>query len=202
MENNSDSGSSSAKRWKFRILGFLLIPLPLLWPYPQHCGALCCHVVPGCVVCTGVKAMVAPGHDGALLCLLSPISCVLLWLLLLTLQLFFYTWRSPVSPASQVCSSCVTGFTSSFKCCVGPPLLAWRNPVSGTVDGQNPAPPHHFTLEGSHSNPRAPSEEVVQDFGPSTCFCFLTVVAPMLTRENEGSKKSVRKVVQDFVHQQ
>ena len=24
----------------------------------------------------------------------------------------------------------------------------------------------------------------------------------MLTRENEGSKKSVRKVVQDFVHQQ
>ena len=49
---------------------------------------------------------------------------------------------------------------------------------------------------------RDPSEEVVQDFGPSTCFCFLTVVAPMLTRENEGSKKSVRKVVQDFVHQQ
>ena len=79
---------------------------------------------------------------------------------------------------------------------------------SHTVDGQNPAPPHHFTLEGSHSNPRAPSvnvgatplrrwcrildlqlvfvfslwwrdpsEEVVQDFGPSTCFCFLTVVA-------------------------
>ena len=42
----------------------------------------------------------------------------------------------------------------------------------------------------------------MQDFGPSTCFCFLTVVAPMLTRENEGSKKSVRKVVQDFVHQQ
>ena len=49
---------------------------------------------------------------------------------------------------------------------------------------------------------RDPSEEVVQDFGPSTCFCFLTVVAPMLARENEGSKKSVRKVVQDFVHQQ
>ena len=49
---------------------------------------------------------------------------------------------------------------------------------------------------------RDPSEEVVQDFGPSTCFCFLTVVATMLTRENEGSKKSVRKVVQDFVHQQ
>ena len=48
---------------------------------------------------------------------------------------------------------------------------------------------------------RDPSEEVVQDFGPSTCFCFLTVVAPMLTRENEGSKKSVRKVVQDFVHE-
>ena len=24
----------------------------------------------------------------------------------------------------------------------------------------------------------------------------------MLTRENEGSKKTVRKVVQDFVHQQ
>ena len=24
----------------------------------------------------------------------------------------------------------------------------------------------------------------------------------MLTRENEGSKRSVRKVVQDFVHQQ
>ena len=120
---------------------------------------------------------------------------------------------------------------------VGPPLFAWRSPVSGTVAGQNPAPPHHFTLEGSHSNPRAPSfnvgatplrrrcrildlqlvfvfslwwpqcwrdpsEEVVQDFGPSTCFCFLTVVATMLTRENEGSKKSVRKVVQDFVHQQ
>ena len=42
----------------------------------------------------------------------------------------------------------------------------------------------------------------MQDFGPSTCFCFLTAVAPMLTRENEGSKKSVRKVVQDFVHQQ
>ena len=42
----------------------------------------------------------------------------------------------------------------------------------------------------------------MQDFGPSTCFCFLTVVATMLTRENEGSKKSVRKVVQDFVHQQ
>ena len=40
---------------------------------------------------------------------------------------------------------------------VGPPLFAWRSPVSGTVDGQNPAPPHHFTLEGSHSNPRAPS---------------------------------------------
>ena len=49
---------------------------------------------------------------------------------------------------------------------------------------------------------RDPSEEVVQDFEPSTCFCFLTVVATMLTRENEGSKKSVRKVVQDFVHQQ
>ena len=29
-----------------------------------------------------------------------------------------------------------------------------------TVDGQNPAPPHHFTLEGSHSNPRAPSFNV------------------------------------------
>ena len=29
------------------------------------------------------------------------------------------------------------------------------------VDGQNPAPPHHFTLEGSHSNPRAPSFNVV-----------------------------------------
>ena len=43
---------------------------------------------------------------------------------------------------------------------VGPPLFAWRNPVSGTVDGQNPAPPHHFTLEGSHSNPRAPSFNV------------------------------------------
>ena len=42
----------------------------------------------------------------------------------------------------------------------------------------------------------------MQDFGPSTCFCFPTLVAPMLTRENEGSKKSVRKVVQDFVHQQ
>ena len=40
-----------------------------------------------------------------------------------------------------------------------------------------------------------PFEEVVQDFGPSTCFCFLTLVAPMLTRENEGSKKSVHKVV-------
>ena len=40
-----------------------------------HCGALCCHVVPGCVVCAGVKAMVAPGHDGALLCLLSPTPC-------------------------------------------------------------------------------------------------------------------------------
>ena len=25
---------------------------------------------------------------------------------------------------------------------------------------QNPAPPHHFTLEGSHSNPRAPSFNV------------------------------------------
>ena len=49
---------------------------------------------------------------------------------------------------------------------------------------------------------RDPSEEVVQDFGPSTCFNFLTVMAPMLTRENEGSKKTVRKVVQDFVHQQ
>ena len=34
--------------------------------------------------------MVAPGHDGALLCVLSPTPCVLLWLLLLTLQLFFY----------------------------------------------------------------------------------------------------------------
>ena len=157
--------------------------------------------------------MVAPGHDGALLCLLSPTPCVLLWLLLLTLQLFFYTWHNPLSPASQVCSSCVIGFTSSLKYCLGPPLFAWRNLVSGTVDGQNPAPPHHFTLEGSHSNPRAPSfnvgvtplrrwcrildlqlvfvfslwwpqcwrdpsEEVVQDFGPSTCFCFLTVVAP------------------------
>ena len=177
-----------------------------------HCGALCRHVVPGCVVCAGVKAMVAPGHDGALLCLLSPTPCVLLWLLLLTLQLFFYTWHNPLSPASQVCSSCVIGFTSSLKYCLGPPLFAWRNLVSGTVDGQNPAPPHHFTLEGSHSNPRAPSfnvgvtplrrwcrildlqlvfvfslwwpqcwrdpsEEVVQDFGPSTCFCFLTVVA-------------------------
>ena len=43
---------------------------------------------------------------------------------------------------------------------VGPPLFAWRSPVSGTVDGQNPAPPHHFTLEGSHSNPRAPSFNV------------------------------------------
>ena len=49
---------------------------------------------------------------------------------------------------------------------------------------------------------RNPFEEVVQDFGHSTCFCFLTVVAPILTRENEGSKKSVRKVVQDCVHQQ
>ena len=27
------------------------------------------------------------------------------------------------------------------------------------VDGQNPAPPHHF-MEGSHSNPRAPSFNV------------------------------------------
>ena len=124
------------------------------------CGALCRHVVPGCVVRAGVKAMVAPGHDGALLCLLSPTPCVLLWLLLLTLQLFFYTWHNPLSPASQVCSSCVIGFTSSLKYCVGPPLFAWRNLVSGTVDGQNPAPPHHFTLEGSHSNPRAPSFNV------------------------------------------
>ena len=44
--------------------------------------------------------------------------------------------------------------------------------------------------------------EVVQDFGPSTCFAFPTVVAPMLSRENEGSKKTVWKVVQDVVHQQ
>ena len=77
--------------------------------------------------------MVAPGHDGALLCLLSPTPCVLLWLLLLTLQLFFYTWHNPLSPASQVCSSCVIGFTSSLKYCLGPPLFAWRNLVSGTV---------------------------------------------------------------------
>ena len=96
--------------------------------------------------------MVAPGHDGALLCLLSPTPCVLLWLLLLTLQLFFYTWHNPLSPASQVCSSCVIGFTSSLKYCLGPPLFAWRNLVSGTVDGQNPAPPHHFTLDFGPSN--------------------------------------------------
>ena len=32
---------------------------------------------------------------------------------------------------------------------------------------------------------RDSSEEVVQDFGPSTCFNFLTVVAPMLYNEGE-----------------
>ena len=113
-----------------------------------------------------------------------------------------------------------------------------RNLAGGdTVDGQNPAPPHHFTLEGSHSNPRAPSfnvgatplrrwcrildlqlvfvsslwwpqccpliqcwrdpsEEVVQDFGPSTCFCFLTVVAqccPLIQWRDPSEE-----VVQDF----
>ena len=47
--------------------------------------------------------MVVPGHDGALLCWLSPACCVLLCLLLLTLQLFFYSlllslsaWCNPV----------------------------------------------------------------------------------------------------------
>ena len=68
---------------------------------------------------------------------------------------------------------------------------------------------HHLTTlpwKGRTATPRPlwrdPSEEVVQDFGLSTCFNFLTVVAPLLTRENEGSKKTVRKVMQDFVHQQ
>ena len=71
---------------------------------------------------------------------------------------------------------------------------------------------HHLTTlpwKGRKATPaplvqcwRNPSEEVVQDFGPSTCFIFLTAVAPMLTRENEGSKKTVHKMVQDFVHQQ
>ena len=63
--------------------------------------------------------MVAPGHDGALLCWLSPAPCVLLCLLLLTLQLFFYTWRGPVSPASQFCFSCVIGFDTVLgHCCL------------------------------------------------------------------------------------
>ena len=55
--------------------------------------------------------------------------------------------------------------------------------LNDTVDGRIPAQP-------------------LQDFGPSACFNFLTVVAPMLTREEEGSKKTVHEVVQDFVHQQ
>ena len=84
-----------------------------------HCGAQCCHVVPGRVVCAGVKATVAPGHDGARLCSLFPAPCVLLCFLSLTLQLFFYTWRNPVSPASQVSCSCVISFKNSFK------ILCW-----------------------------------------------------------------------------
>ena len=80
----------------------------------------------------------------ALYCLLSPTPCPL-WLLLLTLQLFFYTFCWPKFVPLVF-----------FKILWWP----WRNPVSGTVDGQNPAPPHHFTLEGSHSNPRAPSFNV------------------------------------------
>ena len=64
----------------------------------------------------------------------------------------------------------VSGFTSLFFLCHWLhkffKILSWSTavclaqPVSGTVDGQNPAPPHHFTLEGSHSNPRAPSFNV------------------------------------------
>ena len=70
---------------------------------------------------------------------------------------------------------------------------------------------HHLTTlpwKGRIATPawpqcwRDPSEEVVQDFVPSTCFNVLTVVAPMSARENEGSKKTVRNVVQDFAHQQ
>ena len=59
--------------------------------------------------------------------------------------------------------------------------------------------PRPLLMDEIHRNPTPP----LQDFGPSTATLrILTVVAPMLTRESEGSKKTVREVVQDFVHQQ
>ena len=98
--------------------------------------------------------------------------------------------------------------------------LCWRDSISEDLWCRILDLQLVFSHCGGH-NGRDPSEEL-QEFGPNvlhcggvtparslwcrildpTCFCFLTVVAPMLTRENEGSKKSVRKVVQDFVHQQ
>ena len=50
MEKTSDSGSSNAKRQKFRILGFLLIHLPLQWPYPQYLQCFGARVLSGALL--------------------------------------------------------------------------------------------------------------------------------------------------------
>ena len=58
---------------------------------------------------------------------------------------------------------------------------------------------HHLTSlpwKGRIATPAPPDsmlarEEVVQDFGPSTCFTFRTVVAPMLTRENPRAARKL-----------
>ena len=52
-----------------------------------------------------------------------------------------------------------------------------------TVDGQSPAPPHHFTLEGSHSNPRAPSVNV-------GVFYFSHCGGPNVTEGERGQQEN------------
>ena len=66
------------------------------------------------------------------------------------------------------------------------------------IHGQNLAPSHYFTLfQGRIAAPvplsrwRDP-EEVVQDFGLSTCFTFLTVVAPMFWRTRAARKRCAK----------
>ena len=44
------SGSSNAKRQKFRILGFLLIHSPLQWPYPQYLQCFGARVLSGALL--------------------------------------------------------------------------------------------------------------------------------------------------------
>ena len=86
---------------------------------------------------------------------------------------FFFVSHCRCLVVAAVCvpQPCVTGFTSSFYLChwlhkclfniaLAFPCLLGATLCRVLLMDENPAPPHHFTLEGSHSNPRPPSLNV------------------------------------------